>query len=199
VPEPDFDLTACLARVAAGDAEAARALVAHGYPLVERLVRAHRGRHLGADDLMQDVFAKMFGKLHLYEPRADRPFEHWLARLTVNTCRDAVRSEERRARAVPLSPGAEEWLEMLAEGGARSFEDDVAARELVHVLLAELPADDRLVLTLLDLEERSVEEVSALTGWSRTLVKVRAFRARRRLRGIAARLSDERDGKARRG
>lgn len=195
MPEPELDLAECIARVARGDAEAARALVERGHPLVRKLVRAHGVRGAAADDLLQDVFAKMFTKLHLYAPRAGQPFEHWLARLTVNTCRDALRGEERRARAVPLSHGAEEWLATFAGNARASTEDAVAARELVDVLLARLSADDRLVLTLLDLEERSVEEVAAVTGWSRTLVKVRAFRARRRLRDVAERLRGERDGR----
>ena len=59
-----------------------------------------------------------------------------------------------------------------------------SARELVDHLLSQLPADDRLVISLLDLEQRSVREIASLTGWSVTLVKVRAFRARRKLRKL---------------
>jgi RNA polymerase sigma-70 factor (ECF subfamily) len=53
-------------------------------------------------------------------------------------------------------------------------------------LLSQLPSEDRLVISLLDLEERSVKEIAAITGWSVSLVKVRAFRARRKLRKLAA-------------
>jgi RNA polymerase sigma-70 factor (ECF subfamily) len=56
------------------------------------------------------------------------------------------------------------------------------ARRLLHKLLDTLTANDRLVFTLIDIEEKSPAEVAALTGWSRVLVNVRAFRARRRLR-----------------
>ena len=56
------------------------------------------------------------------------------------------------------------------------------ARILTHKLLETLGADDRMVLTLLHLEEKSVDEIVALTGWNRALVKVRAFRARARMR-----------------
>jgi RNA polymerase sigma-70 factor (ECF subfamily) len=68
-------------------------------------------------------------------------------------------------------------------------EETLGARELVELLLAELPPADRLLLTLLHLEERSLAEVGALTGSNRTLLKVRAFRARRRLRAAARRLA----------
>ena len=66
-----------------------------------------------------------------------------------------------------------------------------AAREMLEKLLEQLPPKDRLVINLLDLEGRSVKEISQITGWSVTLVKVRAFRARRRLRSIAAALESE--------
>jgi DNA-directed RNA polymerase specialized sigma24 family protein len=58
----------------------------------------------------------------------------------------------------------------------------------VEALLSQLPPDDRCLLTLLALEERSLDEVAALTGRSRTVLKVRAFRARRRLQDAARRL-----------
>lgn len=187
VAAPEIDLPACIARVLAGDPEAARTLVQRCHPLVRRLVRAHRPRSVAADDLAQDVFAKMFTHLQHYEPRGALPFEHWLARIAVNTCRDALRGEARRASSIPITDAAAQWLEVLSADPAPAAHDALAARELVDALLAELPPDDRLVLTLLDLEERSVAEIAALTGWSRSLVKVRAFRARIRLRAIARR------------
>ena len=58
------------------------------------------------------------------------------------------------------------------------------AREMVETLLARLKPAERLIITLLHLEERSVKEVSQLTGWSVSLVKVRAFRARNRMRTL---------------
>jgi RNA polymerase sigma-70 factor, ECF subfamily len=187
--DPPFDVAACLVRVAGRDAEAARELIAHCHPLVVRLVRAHRSRSLGEEDLVQEVYLKMFAKLDRYEPRAGVPFAHWLSRLTVRTCLDALRTEARRplGHATALSPAAEEWLRSMRRADFPPPVDEVlAARELVAALLARLPAADRLVLTLLDVEERTAAEVGRLTGWSTGLVRVRAFRARRRLR-VAAR------------
>jgi RNA polymerase sigma-70 factor (ECF subfamily) len=189
--EPAVDLAECLAGVARGDEDAARALVERCHPLVMRIVRAHRPRTVGGEDLAQEVYLKMFGRLDRYEPRAGVPFEHWVSRLAVRTCLDALRAERRRpqATASSLGPDGEAWLAAL-HGRAEppAAESALAARQLVEALLARLPPADRLVLSLLDLEERSVEEVSGLTGWSRGLVRVRAFRARRRLRAAAAEL-----------
>ncbi|MBK7876040.1 MAG: sigma-70 family RNA polymerase sigma factor [Planctomycetes bacterium] len=187
VPEPDTDLDACLERVLAGDPEASRALIALCHPLVRRIVRAYRPRSVTVEDLTQDVFIKMFAHLHHYEPRAEKAFEPWVARIAVNTCKDALRGEARRSASIPISEAAAPWLEFLATEREPAVEDELGARELVDVLFAELPPEDRLVLTLVDLEGRSSAEVAALTGWSRALVKVRAFRARLRLRAVAAR------------
>lgn len=60
-----------------------------------------------------------------------------------------------------------------------------SARELLETLLSQLSPDDRLVISLLDLEEQSVKEIARLTGWNIPLIKVRAFRARRKLRKLA--------------
>lgn len=190
-PEPRLDVRACLERVARGDEDAAQALVEHCHPLVMRLVRAHRGRSIGEADLAQEVYLKMFAQLHRYQPRDGVPFEHWLSRLTVRTCLDVLRAERRRphGHATDLSPAAWDWLDALrGREGPPLVDDALAARELVERLLARLPPADRLLLSLLDLEDRSVAEVTALTGWNGTLVRVRAFRARRRLRAAASEL-----------
>jgi RNA polymerase sigma-70 factor (ECF subfamily) len=179
-------MAACLRRVGDGDQDAAQALVVHTHPLVLKLVRAYRALAHTDDDLMQEVYLAMFARLHRYQPRPQVPFEHWLARLAVNVCRDVLRAEGRRPRLGGLSPAAQDELAVL-ESGSGGHRDAAAAREVVDALLCRLPPDDRLVLTLLDLEQRSVAEIADLTGWSRPLVKVRAFRARLRLRALATR------------
>jgi len=185
VPPP---LGVCLEGVRRGERWAAEQLVRQCEPLVRRLVRAHRPRAVPEDDLVQEVFLSVFTRLDRYQAREGIPFEHWLSRLTINLCRDALRSERRRGSAHPLSAGALEWVGSLVADPAPPVDDVLGARAAVEALLAELPAEDRLLLTLLSLEERSLEEVSALTGRSRTVLKVRAFRARRRLQHAARRL-----------
>lgn len=192
--DPPFDMAACLALVRAGGQEAATSLVARLHPLVLKVVRAHRAVGVADDDLVQEVFLAMFSRLDRYTVRHGIPFEHWLSRLAVNVCLDALRAEQRRPRPVALSATAAGWLEHLVCDRTAPVEDAVAAREMVAILLGHLPPADRLVLTLLDLEGRSTREVAAATGWSRTLVKVRAFRARHRLRAIARRCAGESSG-----
>lgn len=189
-----FDLELCLEGVRSRDAQAAEALVAHLYPLVIRIVRAHLPRRSAEEDLAQEVFMKVFSRLSQYRPRPGTPFEHWVSRLAVRTCLDGLRSERRRPelRWSDLSADAATWLQYLLAGRDEPpHTAAAAARETVAALLSRLSPADRLVLTLLDLEERPVKEISRLTGWSVTLVKVRAFRARQRLRKLGRGINSE--------
>jgi len=188
LPDVPWSIQACLEGARRGDEDAAKALVHRFEPQVRRLVRAHRPRAVPEDDLVQDVFLALFSRLDRYQERDGTPFEHWLSRLTINLCRDALRSERRRRPTPSLSPEALQWIGSLIADPAPPADEVLAARTALEALLAEIPPDDRLLLTLLSLEERSLEEVAALTGRSRAVLKVRAFRARRRLRHAAQRL-----------
>ena len=183
-----FDVQDCLQRVRAGEMASAHALIAHLHPLVRRLVRNHLPRRESEEDLMQDVFLKLLQKLDSYRERAGIPFEHWVSRLTVRTCLDALRAEKARPewRMADLSDGETEWMDyLLNRQAAAPSEYAVDAKAVVTRLLAQLSPPDRLVLTLLDLEERSTQEIAQLTGWTRPMVKMRAMRARHKLRQIA--------------
>ena len=184
----EFDSGRCLERVRQHDQDAAAALVEGLYPLVIRIVRNHWARQSDEEDLAQEIFLKLFSRLDQYEARAGIPLEHWVSRLAVRTCLDALRAKGRRpeVRMGDLPEEQQAWLDYLtAEESAPPDSIAGSARELVGKLLSQLPPKDRLVITLLDLEEKSVKEISELTGWSPSLVKVRAFRARRKLRKLA--------------
>lgn len=186
--EGQFDLAGCVRASLEHDEAAARALVDRLYPQVIGIVRSHLPRRAAEEELAQEVFVKLFARLADYAPRPGVPFEHWVSRLAVRTCLDALRAEKRRPelRWADLSEEQVAWIEFLAaeepaapEGGAGS------ARQLIEALLALLPPEDRLVITLMDLEQFSAKEIREQTGWSVPLVKVRAFRARRKLRKLA--------------
>jgi RNA polymerase sigma-70 factor (ECF subfamily) len=111
----------------------------------------------------------------------------------VRTCLDALRAEKRRPelRWSDFSEDEAAWLDYLvAESSAEPESGASDAREVLEKLLAQLAPPDRLVITLLDLERRPVKEIAQLTGWSMALVKVRAFRARRKLRSLAEALKE---------
>jgi len=184
----EYDLAQCLEGARRGEPEAARALVEQLYPLVIRIVRSHLPVRAAEEDLAQEVFLKLFSRLDQYQARAGIPFEHWVSRLAVRTCLDALRAERRRpeVRCSDLSDEQSAWLEfLLLDGAAAPAADSTSAREVIELLLSQLPPAAGLVIRLLDLEEKSVKEISQLTGWGQSLVKVRAFRARRQLRKLA--------------
>jgi RNA polymerase sigma-70 factor (ECF subfamily) len=183
-----FAVQDCLSRVRSGDLVAANSLILHLAPLVQRLVRNHLPRRESEEDLVQDVFLKLLQKLDNYQERAGIPFEHWVSRLTVRTCLDALRAEKARPewRFTDLNAGEAEWLDFLMKGqSAAPTSHSKDAKAVVMRLLALLSPPDRLVLTLLDLEERSTQEIAQITGWTRPMVKMRAMRARHKLRQIA--------------
>ena len=134
---------------------------------------------------MQDIFLKMFTLLDQYQGAV--PFTHWVSRIAVTTCIDQLRAQKRRPefRWADLSENEAEVLDnVLTDERDVAPGQALAARELVQKLLAQLKPDDRLVIQLLDLEQKTIAEISALTGWNQTLVKVRAFRARRKLQKL---------------
>jgi RNA polymerase sigma-70 factor (ECF subfamily) len=185
-------MAGCLDRVRRRDQAAARELVEHLYPLVIRIVRSHLPRRVPEEDLAQEIFLKMFTRLNQYAGAV--PFTHWVSRIAVTTCIDQLRAQKRRPelRWADLSETEAEVLEsVMADTEAEAPNDGLAARELVRRLMDQLKPADRAVIQLLDLDQKSVAEVSALTGWNQSLVKVRAFRARRKLQRLLAKLETE--------
>jgi RNA polymerase sigma-70 factor (ECF subfamily) len=82
-----------------------------------------------------------------------------------------------------------DWLDHFAANPSDASENAVAARELVAKVLAQLSPAARLVITLLEIEDRSVKEVATMTGWSVPVVKIRAFRARAQMRKCLEKLA----------
>lgn len=181
--EDGLDVPACIVAVRSGDEAAARALMAHLQPTVAKIVRANLPRRTSEEDLMQMVFIKVFTRLHQFSGTV--PLHHWVSRVAVNECLAQIAKERVRpeVRYADLSEQHEEVLTALLH----SEHDlppgsEMASREIVEKLLSGLDAKDRLVLTLLHIEERTLQEVHEITGWNISVIKVRAFRARLKLK-----------------
>jgi RNA polymerase sigma-70 factor (ECF subfamily) len=180
-----------ISAVLQGDVAGFEPLVEKYSPRVFATARRYARRESEVEDIVQEVWLKAFQKLSSF--RGEAPFEHWLMRLTVHTCYDFLRSHQ-RSREAPFTdlPEAEsEWLEQFANRPDGADEHAEAARQLVQRVLEELSPPARLIITLLEIEDRPVKEIAALTGWSAPLVKVRAFRARAEMRKILARIAKE--------
>ncbi len=192
MPESELDVPACVERVRQKDEEAARQLLRHFHPLVIKLVRAHLPRRTSEEDLVQVVFMKVFTNIDQYSGKV--PLDHWISRIAVNTCINQLRAEKVRPELRWADMSEEE--SQVIENLAATAEDlpaaqNLAARELVEKLLEKLSAEDRLILTLLHLEGHTVEEIRQITGWNASLIKVRSFRARHKLRKHLNRLLAE--------
>ena len=188
----DLDVGALVAAARRHDEEAARELVRRLYPLVLKMVRSHRPRRTAEEDLCQMIFIKIFQKLSQFSGKV--PLEHWISRVAINTCINQIQAEKVRPefRHADLSDEEVAVVQNLAAtneelGPDRSF----AARDLVERLLTALKPVERLVIDLLYLQQRSIAEVQALTGWGASLVKVRAFRARQKMKKQLAKFNAE--------
>lgn len=183
----DYEL---VQKVRAGDEEAARRFFRQLHPLVLKIVRNHLPTRQSEDDLCQMIFLKTFTRLDQYSGRS--PVSHWVSRIAVNTCLNEWKRRRPELREADLGEEDTELLARVADPTRESRLAAADARELVQKVLALLSPADRLVISLLHLEEHSVEEVSALTGFPKAVVKVRAFRARQKLnRAVRALLKEQ--------
>jgi RNA polymerase sigma factor (sigma-70 family) len=171
--------------------DAARSLVRRLYPLVAKIVRSHRVRRTSEEDLCQMIFIKVFQKLSQFSGNV--PLEHWVSRVAVNTCLNQIQSEKVRpeVRHADLTVEEQAVVENLASCGELAPDQRFASRQLVDHLLAALKPVERLAVDLLYLQGRSVEEIRKITGWSAALVKVRAFRARQKMKQHLAKISEK--------
>ncbi len=179
----DSDAAALVAAVRQHDEAAAREMVRRLYPLVVKLVRSHRPRRTAEEDLCQMIFIRIFQKLSQFSGKV--PLEHWVSRIAINTCINQIKAEQVRPEFRHADLSEEELA--VVENLAATAEDlapdrKFAARDLVERLLAGLKPVERLVIDLHYLQQHSVAEITALTGWSASLVKIRAFRARQKMK-----------------
>ena len=169
-----------------GDERAFEEIVRRHTPRVFRTASRFFRQPAQVEDAAQEAFLKAYTQLSTYQGSGS--FEGWLTRLTTNLCLNILRNAKRQPElsGSPITEEEVEWLEnQLAAASIerhRAGERGLAEFDLAERVLSELPADDRLVLMAIDGENLSVAEVAEMTGWSKSKVKIRAFRARRRMR-----------------
>jgi len=171
-------------RVQRGDSEAFGSLVERYQPRIFSIVFHLLRRRDEVEDLAQEIFFKAFRAIRNYNFQSS--FATWLSRITVNHCYDYLR----KIRSSRLS-----YYSEMTEEGARELErkaespppqgldhgEKLTLRDFVGRLMARAPADDRLILTLKELEDYSVEEIADLLRLKPSTVKVRLHRARKRM------------------
>jgi len=180
-----------IAKVLQGNAASFEPLVKKYSPRIFGTARRYARREDEVADIVQEIWLKAYQKLASF--RGEAPFEHWLMRLAVRTCYDFLRAHQRNRESsfTDLTEPEDDWLERFAADPADAPEDSDAAKQLINRALEQLSPPARMVITLLEIEDRPVKEIAELTGWSVALVKVRAFRARAELRKILARMAQD--------
>jgi RNA polymerase sigma-70 factor (ECF subfamily) len=146
------------------------------------------------EEVAQEVFLRIFTQLKTFANRGS--FEGWLTRITVNTCINQLRESKRETELTfsALTQQEAEWVERKLDNFATNYsseEDRIIALNLVNRVLETMSAEDRIVLTLIDAEGCSIREVAELTGWKESKVKIKAFRARRRMRQAIEKIMKE--------
>src|SRR6478752_1085308 len=158
-----------------------------------QVVQAYRKRILGTiarligrpedvEDVGQEVFLRLYYSLE--QLRTPEVFEPWLYRLTVNAAYDYLRRQRRR-RESRMSDLSEQQVMMAdaAAGGKRDVEETrrTKIRETVDHVLGKISEEDRILLTLKEVEGLSLKELEKIYRVNENALKVRLFRARQRV------------------
>ena len=174
--------------VVGGDVECFEVLITRYQSRVFGMARKYFRNESDAEDVVQGIFTKTFQKLSSYKGTA--PFENWFMRLSLNACYDALRRKRNRPDQTisDMLFDDESWQDRLSNIPDASDRVGLEeARELVYTVLGQISDRARIVLTLQELEGRSIREITEITGWSESLVKVQAFRARKEMRASVER------------
>ena len=188
---PDEEIVAA---VLGGDIESFEELILRYQPRIFGMARKYFRNESDVEDLVQTIFTKTYKKLGSFKKTA--PFEHWFMRLSVNTCYDALRrrTKHREQAVSDLMFEDESWQNRLDNIPDSEDQESLdKANELVHSVMEQISNKARIVLTMQELEGRSIKEISELTGWSISLVKVQAFRARKEMRAAVERFLKKED------
>ncbi|HEX8459117.1 MAG TPA: sigma-70 family RNA polymerase sigma factor [Pyrinomonadaceae bacterium] len=180
-----------VSRASAGDADAFEELFTRHRRRVALIAGRFFRQREQIEEIVQESFMKAYFALPEFAGGHDNSFASWLARIAFNACYDELRRQKRRpdVAAGDISEEEAAWLhaQLRAEGAGDDVEAAAIARDLADKLLARLNPEDRLLLVMLDVEGMSVAEIGESNRWSISKVKVRAHRARQRLRRVLER------------
>jgi RNA polymerase sigma-70 factor (ECF subfamily) len=149
-------------------------------------------RSQDVEDVAQEVFVRLY--FSLKQLRAPEVFEPWLYRLTINASYDYLRRHKRRVDS-PLADFSEEMM-LLADAGASTatFQEErrqKGIRDLMEWLFEQVSEEDRILLTLKEVEGLSLKELQEIYDVNENALKVRLFRARQRVLKAYAKASEE--------
>jgi RNA polymerase sigma-70 factor (ECF subfamily) len=170
-------------RAQKGDKAAFELLVERHQHRVFAVARGIVKRQEDAEDVAQQVFVKAYFSLKRFDQRA--AFSTWLYKITVNECWDLLRKRKARPLVYESDFNDEQSSQFSAiareSAGGPDASERLAMRQRLDNMLDQLEPRDRSMLELKEVEGFSVEEIAELLGLNANTVKVRLFRARRRI------------------
>ncbi|MDA7632836.1 sigma-70 family RNA polymerase sigma factor [bacterium] len=182
--ESEIDVESTLKRVQSGDEDAASELLEYMNPLVMKIVWRRCPVAVAEEDMAQEIFIRVFKNLNQF--RGTAHFKHWVSRIAVNTCITYLikaKSRQKELRKADLSEEQQAVIDAsIGDDKVEAPGTKVASLELLGLLLGRLDPKDRMIIELKELEQKSVKEISRITGWSGVNVRVRAMRAKAKLR-----------------
>ena len=181
------------AQAVAEDRELVRRAQAQDKEAFEQLVRRHQHRVFAVaggilrrredvEDIAQQVFVKAYFSLKRFDQRA--AFSTWLYKITVNECWDLLRKKKVRPLVYESDLSEEQARQFSAPdrgGSVQDISEKLEAQEHVERLLEGIDKRDRMMLILKEVEGFAVEEIAEILNLNANTVKVRLFRARRRI------------------
>ena len=182
---------AALERVRQGDVDAFRHFLDAYGPHVERIVARHLPDQAGPDGA-QEVFVKAYGSLPSYD--AQRPFGHWLTTIAMRCCYDRLRKVYANRELTGMDEDAHDWLDRAARDGApdaMTEQEQWEARQVLERALDAVAPLDRMILRLTVIDGYTAVEAAEMLELTTVNVRVRAFRAKRRLKSIILELMEE--------
>jgi RNA polymerase sigma-70 factor (ECF subfamily) len=178
-----------LARIRDGATDDFAEIIQQYQPLIFSIChRYERDTHL-VEDLAQETFVKAWKALNQYDGRA--PLSHWLSKIAVNVALDHLRKRKRVQNETPIEDLGEDALDWLKNENEHSDLEANQAREILEIALQKLSPEERMVITLQEIEGKSINEISALMGASGVATRVRAFRARKKLKKALEKMEKE--------
>lgn len=170
-------------RAQAGDKDAFEALVRRHQHRVFAVAGGILRRREDVEDVAQQVFVKAYFSLKRFDQRA--AFSTWLYKITVNECWDLLRKKKVRPLLYESDLSEEQAQQFGAvekqDSGQPDISEKLEAQEEVELLLDGLDERDRMMLILKEVEGFAIEEIAEILDLNANTVKVRLFRARRRI------------------
>lgn len=173
-------------RCRAGDLDA----FSQVYDRYERQVFRYAYHILGhrddADDIKQETFVKAYQAISSF--RSESSLQTWLLKICGNLCRDKIKSWDRRKVTYDSTLRDDVIGSTNFEDGPQAIVERKQVTEIIFRALKGMPAAQREIIVLHEVEDLSYEEIAAVLGCSRTSIKLRLFRARRSLKERVASL-----------